>query len=297
MAKVLITGGAGFLGSHIADALTHAKHEVTILDQVASPYLQSNQRMAVGTILDEDFIDKVFQQGFDYVYHLAALADLNEAKSKAKDTISTNILGTANLLDACVKYKVRRFVFGSSVYVYSNHGGFYRCSKQACENYIEEYFNRYGLSFTILRFGSLYGLRTNETNGVYRLLSKAMNGDEISYQGSESDKREYIHVEDAARLSVQAMEPEFANKHLTLTGNDKLTIAELFKMFEEILDTKVNVKLDQAEGKNSGHYAITPYTFIPKLGRKLVLNEYVDMGQGLIQVIEMIHNQKNKSTF
>lgn len=179
MAKVLITGGAGFLGSHIADALTHAKHEVTILDRVISPYAQENQHMVVGTILDEDFIDEVFQKGFDCVYHLAALADLNEAKNKAKDTISTNILGTANLLDACVNYKVKRFVFGSSVYVYSNHGGFYRCSKQACENYIEEYFNRYGLSFTILRFGSLYGLRTNETNGVYRLLSKAMNGEEI----------------------------------------------------------------------------------------------------------------------
>jgi UDP-glucose 4-epimerase len=118
-----------------------------------------------------------------------------------------------------------------------------------------------------------------------------MQDEEIVYQGTESDKREYIHVEDAARLSVLAMQKEYANKHLTLTGNDRLTIDELFRMFGEILNKEVRVKYDATN--SSGHYAITPYTFTPKLGKKLVSNEYVDMGQGLIQVMEMIHNQKD----
>ncbi len=295
MAKVLVTGGSGFLGSHVADALTNAGHSVTILDRAPSPYISSDQQMSVGDILDEAFIEELFKSQFDFVYHLAALADLNEAKDKSKATIMVNILGTANLLEASVKHKVKRFIFGSSVYVYSMHGGFYRCSKQACENYIEEYFNRYQLPFTILRFGSLYGGRTNETNGVYRLLKKAMNGEEIIYAGTPEDKREYIHAEDAARLSVLALQETYANKHLTLTGNDKLTIAELFKMFEEILNRKVIVKLDNLSGSKSGHYSITPYTFTPKLGKKLVLNEYVDMGQGLIQVVENIYNQESVS--
>lgn len=294
MSNILLTGGSGFLGSHMADALTTAGYSVTVLDVQPSLYLQPTQNMVVGSILDNDFIEQVFANKFDAVYHLAALADLNEAKSKARETVEVNILGTINLLEACVKHRVPRFIFGSSVYVYSNHGGFYRCSKQACENYIEEYANRYGLSFTILRFGSLYGTRTNSTNGVYRLLSQVMNDEEIVYHGSQDDTREYIHVLDAARLSVQALDSAYHNKHLTLTGNDRLSIAELFKMFGEILNKKVNIRFENQHGGASGHYAITPYTFTPKLGKKLTANEFVDMGQGLIQVIEMIHNQKYK---
>lgn len=281
------------MGSHIADALTESGHEVMVLDVKQSAFINTKtQTMAVGSILDTDFLDRVFSEKFDTVFHLAALADLNDAKNKARETVEVNILGTINLLEACVKYNTKRFIFGSSVYVYSTHGGFYRCSKQACENYIEEYSSRFGLEFTILRFGSLYGTRTNETNGVYRLLNQVMNDEEIVYHGSEDDKREYIHVQDAARLSVQAMEAAYANKHLTLTGNDRLSITELFKMFGEILNKKVKIKFEDQHGGASGHYSITPYTFTPKLGKKLVANEYVDMGQGLIQVIEMIHNQK-----
>ena len=293
MAKVLVTGGSGFLGSHIADALTAAGHAVTIFDWQPSLYKQPNQDMCVGNIQDGDFLIDFFnKKKFDYVYHLAALADLNEAKDKARATIEVNILGTINILEACVQSGVKRFIFGSSVYVYSTHGGFYRCSKQACENYIEEYQIRYGLPFTILRFGSLYGKRANEKNGVYRLLSQVMNGEQIIYHGSQDDKREYIHVHDAARLSVQVLEHNFENKHLTLTGNDRLSIAELFKMFGEILNKEVNVKFENQHGGVSGHYSITPYTFTPKLGKKIVANEYVDMGQGLIEVIELIHNER-----
>lgn len=296
MRKVLVTGGAGFLGSHISDALTDAGYAVTIVDQNPSLYLQEGkQKMVIGSILNQDFLNTVFQEKFEAVFHLAALADLNEAKNKARETVEVNILGTVNLLDAAVASGVKRFVFGSSVYVYSNHGGFYRCSKQACENYIEEYSQRYALDFTILRFGSLYGTRTGTTNGVYRLLNQVMNGETIHYHGTQDDKREYIHVQDAARLSVLSLAPQYANKHLILTGNDRLSISELFKMFGEILNVPVQVEYENEGGKSSGHYSMTPYTFTPKLGKKMVSNEYVDMGQGLIQVIEMIHNQRELS--
>ena len=290
MAKVVVTGASGFLGSHIADALTQAGHEVVLVDQQHSAYQNDKQEMLMGDITDVDFVDKALM-GADYVYHLAALADLNEAKTKPVDTVAINIGGTVNILEACLKHKVKRLLFGSSVYVYSQHGGFYRCSKQACENYIEEYQNRYGLNFTILRYGSLYGTRTNDKNGVYRLLKNFMTDNQLTYHGSKEDKREYIHVEDAARLSVQAMEPNFANKHLTLTGNDKLSIHELFMMFSEILNKEVKVQYQEDNAANSGHYSMTPYTFTPKLGKKLVSNEYVDMGQGIIQVVEMLHNE------
>lgn len=292
MSNILVTGGSGFLGSHIADALTERGHAVAIFDRAPSPWLQEGQEMITGDINDTEALRRAVA-GRDHVYHLAALADLNAAKNRPVDTARVNVLGTVNLLDCCQEAGVRRFIFGSTVYVYSREGGFYRCSKQACENYVEEFQNRYGLDYTILRYGSLYGPRTDMANGVYRLLYRFMHDDELAYPGASSDKREYIHVLDAARLSAQVIEEgRYANRHLVLTGNDHLSIADLFKMFSEILGRQVPVDFLGDHQNTSGHYSITPYAFTPKLGRKLVSNEYVDMGQGIIQLVEEIHREE-----
>jgi UDP-glucose 4-epimerase len=285
--KVLVTGAAGFLGSHIADALSDRGYAVTVFDMVESPYLREDQQFMLGDVRDADALKQQLK-GFDYVYHLAALADLNAAKTRPLETVSVNIQGTVNMLDAARVNGVKRFVFGSTVYVYSREGGFYRCSKQACENYVEEYYNRYGLEYTILRYGSLYGPRTDMANGVYRLLKMYMDNDQMEHSGRSSDKRDYIHAYDAARLSADILDDSYINKNLVLTGNDKLEVAELFKMFGEILGRQSEVRFLGDEGKGNGHYNITPYAYTPKLGSKLVSNEYVDMGQGIIQVIEEI---------
>ena len=289
MSRILITGGGGFLGSHIADELTARGHDVHIFDRVTSPYLQSGQTMIVGDTTDPQQVDAAVA-GCDYVYHLAALADLNAAKSRPVETVRVNIGGTLNMLEACRKHGVKRLLFASTVYVYSREGSFYRCSKQACESYIEEYQRRFGLEYTILRYGSLYGLRTDASNGVYRLLRTAMQTGVLRYDGAPSDLRNYIHVTDAARLSADAMEPAYANQHLVLTGHDPMRMEDLFRMFSEILGRPLEVSFTQAEGETSmkGHYSITPYAYSPKLGRKFTTNPYVDMGQGLLQLIERV---------
>ncbi len=290
--KVLVTGASGFLGSHIADALSDKGYQVTVYDIAESPYLREDQEFMLGDIRDADALKEQLK-GFDYVYHLAALADLNAAKTRPLETVSINIQGTANLLDAARVNNIKRFVFGSTVYVYSREGGFYRCSKQACENYVEEFYNRYGLEYTILRYGSLYGTRTDMANGVYRLLKTYMDNDQMEHSGRSSDKRDYIHAYDAARLSAGILDDSYINKNLVLTGNDKLEVSELFKMFGEILGKDTKVRFLGDEGKGNGHYNLTPYAYTPKLGSKLVSNEYVDMGQGIIQVIEEIEAGKN----
>ncbi len=294
MAKVLVTGGSGFLGSHIADALSQEGHQVTIFDRIHSSYLRSDQEMVVGDINDTELLREAVA-GKDYVYHLAALADLNAAKTRPVETVQINVLGTVNLLNVCREAGIKRFIFGSTVYVFSREGGFYRCSKQACEAYIEEFQNRYGQDYTILRYGSLYGTRTDMANGVYRLLYRFMNERQMSYPGTSRDRREYIHVLDAAKLSASVINEErYVNQTYVITGNDNLTISDLFKMFSEMLGK--NIEIDYVGDRNptSGHYSITPYTFTPKLGRKMVSNEYVDMGQGLLELIAEIHEAEHQ---
>lgn len=294
MAKVAVTGGAGFLGSHIADALSNKGHEVCIIDVKKSDYLRDDQTIKIGDICDADFMNKALD-GIEYVYHLAALADLNEAKNKPIETVEVNIKGTVILLEAARMHNVKRVVFGSSVYVYSKQGGFYRCSKQACEAYLEEYQRKYDLNYTVLRYGSLYGPRADESNGVYRLLNQFMNNSTYEHSGQATDKREYIHVQDAAQLSATILTEHYENKHYVLTGNDKLETAELFKMFEEILGKRVDVSYQNTGNVKSGHYAITPYTYIPSIGKKLVTNEFVDMGQGIIQLLEEMQRKQNSN--
>jgi UDP-glucose 4-epimerase len=247
MTRILITGGAGFLGSHLVDVLIERGHTVTVFDRTRSRWT-GDARQVVGDLLDREAVNAAVA-GQEVVYHLAGFADLNAAKTRPLETVESNIVGTVRLLEAMRSAGVARFVFASTVYVYSREGGFYRCSKQACESYIEEYSRTFGLGYTILRYGSLYGPRADATNGVYRLLRTAMTEGRIKHNGTPDDIREYIHVEDAARLSVDALAPEFVGQHVMITGNSATRAADLFTMFQEILGRRIEI--DYVPG--SGH--------------------------------------------
>jgi UDP-glucose 4-epimerase len=136
--NITVIGGSGFLGSHVADQLSIAGHSVKIFDKKLSPWLRADQQMIIGDLMNLEDIDKAICDS-DVVYHFAALADLNEAINKPIETVKVNVLGTVQILESCRKYDVKRFIYASTVYVYSREGGFYRCSKQASEHYIEEY--------------------------------------------------------------------------------------------------------------------------------------------------------------
>ncbi|MGV3665386.1 MAG: NAD-dependent epimerase/dehydratase family protein [Leptospira bouyouniensis] len=285
--KVLVFGGSGFLGSHVADALSDSGHEVTIFDRNPSLWLRSNQTMVIGDLLDEKFVTATVE-GFDVVYNFAALADLNQALDKPLDSIRINILGNSYILEACRRHKIKRFIYASTVYVFSREGGFYRCSKQASESYIEEYQKSFNLDYTILRYGSLYGPRSDESNGLYRIVKSALETGKITYEGSADSLREYIHVEDAAKASAVAMGDEFKNQSVVLTGQEPMRVIELLKMLAEILGRPDSVEF--LEGDQVGHYVRTPYAYQPKLGRKYIPPMHVDLGQGLLQLIEEIKN-------
>ncbi len=289
MTRVLVTGGSGFLGSFLADALANKRFEVTVFDREPSPYLRPGQHMVVGDVRDQETLAAA-AAGCSAVFHFAALADLEEARTRPTETAEANILGTINALQAAHRAGAHRFLFASTVYVYSRAGGFYRCSKQACEAYIEEFERQYGLEYTILRYGSLYGPRSDESNGVYRLLKQAAGDGRVQAVGHPDDTREYLHVEDAARLSVEALEPAYANSHLVLTGSHPTRLRDLFTMFSEILGRELAVTYEAPEAEGDPHYRVTPYTFTPRIGRKLTARPFVDMGQGILQLLDELHD-------
>jgi UDP-glucose 4-epimerase len=292
MIRTVVTGGAGFLGSHLADELTARGHSVVVFDKNPSPYLRPDQAQITGDVTDFDQLCRAFE-GAENIYHFAALADLNAARELPRETVAINVVGTVNMLEAAKRAGVKRVVFSSTIYVYSDEGSFYRASKQACEAYIEEYQRRYGLTYTVLRFGSLYGPRADASNGVYRLLRQAAVSGRVHYLGQPDDVREYIHVEDAARLSADALAPEFENQNLIITGHNATRARDLFTMFSEILGRDVQVEYADPDVPDL-HYRLTPYRYHPRVGKKFTSNVYVDFGQGMIQMLEQIHSEEQK---
>jgi UDP-glucose 4-epimerase len=288
MPKACVIGGAGFLGSHVADQLSQAGYSVCIFDRRESRWLSGSQQLVIGDVLDTEALTRVVA-GADVVYNFAAVADLNDALDKAVQTVEINVLGNVNALEACRRNSVRRFVYASTVYVYSRQGGFYRCSKQSAEHYVEEYQRSYGLEFTILRYGSLYGPRADASNGLYRIVHDALVHGSLSYLGDPEAIREYIHVDDAARASVVALADEFRNESVVLTGHQPIRVVDLLKMLAEILGLPDAVTC-RGEAY-PGHYVRTPYAYQPKLGRKYAPQLHVDFGQGLLQLIDEVRTK------
>jgi UDP-glucose 4-epimerase len=139
----------------------------------------------------------------------------------------------------------------------------------------------------------LYGPRSDEHNGLWRIVRKAVETGTISYQGSPEAMREYIHVEDAAISSVKALGDDFVNQSVILTGQEPMKVVDLLKMLAEIMGLSPQVEF--IDNGQVGHYIRTPYAYQPKIGRKYVPQMHVDLGQGLLQLIHEIKAQpKNK---
>jgi len=290
MNKVLVIGGSGFVGSHTADLLSDNGYVVTILDKVTSPWLRDDQTMVVGDAMDSNVLTSAMNK-IDYVFYFASIADIAEAKVNPYKTIEVNIMGLTKALEAAVKNNIAKFIYASTMYVYSAQGSFYRASKQAAEVIIEAYQENYELSFVLLRYGSLYGPRSQNWNGIKGFARQVVNHGAIEYPGNGSEIREYIHVQDAAKLSIRALHDDYKNKAITITGNQSMRVADMFSMLFEIAGKELNVKYLDEQG--SSHYGHTPYRYTPKTAQKIIPNQFVDLGQGLLDIVEEIHNDQD----
>jgi UDP-glucose 4-epimerase len=284
--RVAVFGGAGFLGSHVADALADAGHHVIVFDRQPSPYLRPGQDMVVGDLLDRAAVASAVS-GCQYVYNFAGISDLEEAEQRPLDTVEVNVLGNSILLEACRHARVGRYVFASTIYVFSDAGSFYRASKQACELFIESYQRAYGIEFTVLRYGSIYGPRAGATNWIHRVLMQALAEGRITRQGTGDGIREYIHVADAARCSVEVLTPEYANEFVTITGAQPMQIRDVLEMVREMMGNRIDIEYIPVSSEV--HYRMTPYSFRPRVGKRYISRHYVDLGQGLLELLQQFH--------
>lgn len=288
--KVLVFGGAGFLGNYLVSELLEKGYSVTVYDKKPTNKEFSDKvKLILGDILDVYTVNQAVGEA-EIVYNIAGIADIEECIKEPLEAIKHNILGNTIILDACVKNNVKRFVFSSSVYAHSKSGGIYSSTKKASEDIIKNYSKHYGLKYTILQYGTLYGVGVGEENSIYRYLKQAFINRKIKYAGDGSETREYIHIIDAAKLGAEILEDKYENKIIIITGHHPIQVRDLFEMIKEILGGNIEIEYssEMSNWKKESHYKITPYSYNRDMPYKLTTNFHIELGEGILQLLDAI---------
>lgn len=230
MARILITGGAGFIGSHIAELLLARGHQVIALDNEQTgkrSNLPPEAEFVYGDVTDPLALEGVFQRGLDAVFHIAGQASIRLSFMDPAADLNVNTLGTVRVLQACLSYKVPRLLFASSMTIYgsnpptptpettpTNPVSYYAITKLAAENYVQATALRPDLEFdfrvTSFRMFNVYGPRQSLTNayqGVFAIfVGNVMRGEPIKIYSDGEQARDFVHVKDVARAWCDAMD-------------------------------------------------------------------------------------------
>ena len=251
--KVLVTGGSGFIGSHVVDKLRDKGVEVRVYDGVMPTY-RKDVEFYQGSILDLTAL-KFAMNEVDAVYHLAAVADVKDVYNDPHYSESINTRGTVNVLEAARSGSIKRVIYGSTTWVYSESEGnkvnettplhapshFYTATKLSGEYYCQAYSKLYGVDVTILRYGIPYGPRARDGAVVPIFVKKALNGEALTIAGDGSQFRKFIYVEDLAEGNALALKGIAKNKIYNLDGKEKVTIKGIAETIQKILG---NVKIE-----------------------------------------------------
>lgn len=289
MTKALVTGGSGFLGRHLVRELANRKIQTVVVDQtpfnagLCPPASRHYIQPVAGDIRDSRILIKAMK-GCDLVFHTAAIAEIDDARKDPVRTMEVNVMGTVNCLEAARKNGVGRFLFASSVYTAGNWGSFYRVSKQAGESLCKSYSEDFGLNYTVLRYGSLYGRDANEWNFIRSVCQSLLETGEYTYTSSPDAIREYIHIFDAARETIRiSTDPDFINKAVLITGHQRMKVSDLFTMIQEIMGKKIHINYEPVDQQR--HYIITPYSFEVDIPVRINLPTYVDISEGILDCL------------
>jgi len=250
--RALVTGGSGFIGSHTVDKLKERGVHVRVYDTIM-PSFRSDIEYYQGSILDINALTFAMS-GIDVVLHLAAVADVKDVYNEPHYSESINVRGTVNVLEAARKSKVRRVIYGSTTWVYSETeeehvneftplhapSHFYTATKLAGEYYCQSYSKLYNMDVVILRYGIPYGPRARDGAVIPIFVRKALSGEHLTVAGDGAQFRKFVYVEDLAEGNMLALQSIAKNKIYNLDGARKITIKEIALTIQKILgDVKI----------------------------------------------------------
>jgi UDP-glucose 4-epimerase len=287
--KALVFGGSGFLGLHLSKVLFDRGYTVTIADLKKPIFIKKGIKFIKIDILKKNRIQEIIKKN-DIVYNFAAIADIQESYDNPIKTFQVNIMGSAFILKSCIEAKVKKYVLASSIYADSSQGGFYRVSKQSSELITSEFGKVHNLSYTILRFGSIYGPGSDLKNGLLKIIYDAITKKKLIYRGTDKAVRSYIHVEDAANASVDILQKKFNKKVIIIKGKKSIKIKNLLLILKKIL--KIKSKLIFLNRTQKGHYDKNPKPYKKHKTFNYFGKKNLELTNGLIQLIKTVKSKK-----
>ncbi|MEU8510428.1 NAD-dependent epimerase/dehydratase family protein [Kitasatospora sp. NPDC048722] len=256
--RIAVTGGCGFIGSHVVDRLVAAGHDVLAID-TADKYLNPEAEHARIDVLDLPGLTAALA-GSEVVYHLAAMADVDQIRTDPLRAVRVNIDGTATVLEAARRSGLSRTVLASTVWVYGaalgaedqlggeeqeldehvpieleHSGHLYVATKLAAEMLVHSYRELYGLHFTILRYGIPYGPRMRDELVVARFVQAALAGRPITIAGDGRQSRNFVYVEDLADGHVRALSPAAEDQTFALEGSTAVSVRDIADTVDGLL--------------------------------------------------------------
>lgn len=307
MMKVLVTGGAGFIGSHVVDLLIDSGYQVVVVDNLSTGKKEYINEGAKSYFLDirSKELEQVFQiEKPDFVIHHAAQVDVSISMKNPHADADTNILGSIKLLDLCKKYQVKKFIYASSCAVYGETNdysiqethpiqpiSFYGASKYTPELYIQLYHQLYGMSYTILRYGNVYGPRQTpkgEGGVVSIFMEKLLSNTSPSIFGDGEQTRDFIYVKDVAAANLLALKSN-VNEVMNVALNKKTSINQLYLLISLIVPhNTMPTYLSKRDGD-------IKYSQLENLKLKKLLNwePQYNLFEGLEETSEFYKKRKN----
>jgi UDP-glucose 4-epimerase len=248
--RVAVTGGCGFIGSHVVDHLVRAGHDVRVIDK-SGQWRNPDAEYRPADIFDDRALAEALA-GVDAVYHLAGAADVNEIAADPVAAVRLNVEGVARILEAARRQGCARVLLASTVWVYGatpgareltedapvdlrRAGHVYVSTKLAAELLVHSYREMYGQRFTILRYGIPYGPRMREALVVARFVRAALDGAPITIAGTGHQQRNYVYVEDLADASVRALSPAAVDRTLALEGGTPVSVREIADTVQSLI--------------------------------------------------------------
>ena len=264
--KALVTGGSGFIGSHIVDQLVKKKYKVTIVDKINPKrkdikFIKSNK-------LNLNFL-KILTKNIDYVFHLSAVSDINKVSQNPIYTIENNIIVTSYLVEACRFNNVKKFLFASSIYAQGQAGNLYTTSKKTSELIIKDYGLLYNLDYTSLRFSTAFGEKSRNVDVVSIFIRRCLKNLNIYIYGNGTQTRNFYSVKDIAKASIFALNKKFTNKSVSIGTKVNTKIIDLAKKIIKLTKSKskIIIKKEKKRFDDFDSKKIDNKNFI-KLGKK-----------------------------
>ena len=306
--KILVTGGAGFIGSNIVDALIEKKHKVVIVDNLATGNIKNVNKKAKFykvSVCDKKKIDDIFKkEKIDIVIHHAAQLDVRKSVADPCFDADVNIKGTLNILEACKNTKVKKIIFASSggtIYgecgtkapdekAFANPLSPYGVAKLSVEHYIKAYSALFGLKYTVLRYANVYGPRQDangEAGVVAIFIGKMTANKEVFIFGDGEQLRDYVYVKDVVSANIKSL-TKGNNEVINIGTNKTTSVTKLAAELSKIIDYK---KKPVFKPKRNGEM-FKSFLNISKAKKVLGWQPKVNIIDGLKYTVEYFKNIK-----